>query len=386
MSRLYERILRLPGQSFFLLGPRGTGKSTWIRSVLPTAPRIDLLDEAIYQAYLAQPHLLADELRALAAGSWVVLDEVQRLPALLNEVHRAIEGQRLRFALLGSSARKLKREGANLLAGRALRLEMHPLVAEELGDDFSLDRALAWGTLPVVWQSADPKGSLAAYARLYLREEIQTEAAVRNLPGFARFLPIAALFHGQVLNAAGLARDAGVSRTTVLGYLEVLEDTLVAFRLPAFEAKLRVRERKHPKLYFFDAGVVRALAGRLSPAPSRDELGSLFEGWVVGTLRAHGHYRELYEDIAYWAPAEARTTEVDVLMRRGREYLAVEAKLGRAASPSDLAGLRAVAELRGLVRRVLVCSAERARRTEDGIDILPVARFLDELREDRLWP
>jgi predicted AAA+ superfamily ATPase len=386
MAEVYQRIARLPKQSFFLLGPRGTGKSTWVHTLLPDAPRIDLLDEGRYQALLAQPAALADELRVLPRGSWVVLDEVQRLPSLLNEVQRFIVGHGLRFALLGSSARKLKREGANLLAGRALRLEMHPFLPEELGADFSIDAVLTFGSLPVVWQAPSRKDALLAYARMYLREEIQAEATVRNLPGFARFLPIAALFHGQVLNAAGLARDAGVSRTTVLGYLDVLEDTLIAFRLPAFEAKLRVRERKHPKLYLFDPGVARALKGHLASKPSREELGALFEGWVVGLLRAYGHHRELFEDMAYWSPADARTTEVDVVLRRGRECLAIEAKVGRATSSSDLAGLRAIADLKGLTRRVLVCGIERARRTEDGIDLLPVSRFLDELRTGRLWP
>lgn len=382
----YRRSLRLPTQSFFLLGPRGTGKSTWVRTVLPDALRIDLLDEALFQSYLARPALLAEELRPLPRESWVVVDEVQRLPVLLHQVHRFIEEHALRFALCGSSARKLKREGTNLLAGRALRLEMHPFIPEELGADFSLDRALSSGTLPVIWQSSSPRDALAAYARLYLREEIQAEALVRNLPGFARFLPVAALFHGQVLNASSLARDAGVSRTTVVGYLDVLEDTLVAYRLPAFEARLRVRERKHPKLYFFDAGVVRALKGQLAGPPALEELGALFEGWVGAVLRASASYRGLFEDWAYWSPAESRATEVDFLLRRGREHLAVEAKVGRATSTTDLAGLRAIAGLPRLVRRMLVCGAERPRQTEDGIDVLPVGRFLELLESDGLWP
>ncbi len=386
MSDLYPRLLRLPAQSFFLLGPRGTGKSTWIRKALPAAHRIDLLDEAVYQSLLAAPALLADELRGLARGSWVVLDEVQRLPVLLQTVHRLIEERRLRFALCGSSARKLKREGTNLLAGRALRLEMHPFLPEELGEDFSLDAALTHGTLPVIWTAEDGLGSLAAYARLYLREDVQAEALVRNLAGFARFLPIAALFHGQVLNAASLARDAGVSRTTVLGYLEVLEDTLVAFRLPAFEARLRVRERKHPKLFLFDPGVARALKGQVSAKPAREELGPLFEGWIGSVLRAYGHHRELFEEWAYWSPADARATEVDFVLTRGKERLAIETKTGKVLSTADLAGVRALSDLQGVVRRMIVCTAERARKTEDGIEIVPVARFLELLRDDRLWP
>jgi predicted AAA+ superfamily ATPase len=197
---MYPRLLTPPKRSFFLFGPRGTGKSTWVRETFPTARRIDLLDEALYQSYLARIGLFADELRTLAAGSTVCVDEVQRLPQLLNEVHRFIEERRLRFILCGSSARKLKREGTNFLAGRAVRRVMHPLVPAELGADFNLDTALTLGTMPVIWQAEDRKDALRAYVRLYLKEEIQAEALVRNLPGFARFLPIAALFHGQTLN------------------------------------------------------------------------------------------------------------------------------------------------------------------------------------------
>jgi predicted AAA+ superfamily ATPase len=386
MVNNYPRLLSCPKQSFFLFGPRGTGKSTWTSLAVPGAHRVDLLDEATYQTFLAAPVLLADELRALPVGSWVVLDEVQRLPGLLNQVHRFIEERRLNFALCGSSARQLKRAGTNLLAGRALRLEMHPFLPEELRDDFSLERALSFGTLPVIWQSSAPAEAAAAYARMYLREEIQAEAIVRNLSGFARFLPIAALCHGQVLSVASVARDAGVSRTTVAGYIEVLEDTLIAFRLPAFEARLRVRERKHPKLYLFDPGVVRALKGRCAGSPAHEEVGALFEGWIASVLRAYGSLRGLFEDWAYWSPAESRATEVDFLLHRGHEFVAVETKIGRGARPADLAGLRAIAELPGVVRRIVVCQTEQARRTPDGIEVLPVAQFLTQIQDGRLWP
>jgi predicted AAA+ superfamily ATPase len=249
-----------------------------------------------------------------------------------------------------------------------------------------MSRALSIGTIPLIWTSPSPYETLAAYARLYLREEIQNEALVRNLPGFARFLPIASLFHGQVLNAASLSRDAGVSRTTVLGYLEVLEDTLIAFRLPAYEAKLRVRERKHPKLYLFDPGVVRALRGPVESGPAHEEMGALFEGLVAGILRAYRHTKRLYDDWAYWAPAEARRTEVDFLLRRRKEFLAVEAKAGKALANADLAGLRAIADLPRVARRILVCQTPRTRRTADGIDILPFETFVDEVASGKLWP
>ena len=383
---MYKRITPLPPRSFFLLGPRGTGKSTWLRAALPRAHRIDLLDEALYHEYLARPGAFAGELATLARGSWVIVDEVQRLPQLLNEVHRAIEDRGLRFALCGSSARKLKQQGVNLLAGRALHREMHPFVPEELGRDFSLERALAFGALPVIWTAEEPGEALSAYARMYLREEIQAEALVRNLPGFARFLPIAALLHAQTLNVAAVARDAGVARTTVNGYLEILEDTLIAFRLPAFETKLRVRERAHPKLYLFDPGVARALKGAVQPKPSPEERGPLFEGLVASLLRAYRSYADLYEEWAFWAPAEATRTEVDFVLRRGRELIGIEVKSAPRVRGEELSGLRAFAELAQVVRRICVFTGSRRELTPEGIELMPFGAFAAELAERSLWP
>ena len=379
------RLLRRPAQSFFLFGPRGSGKSTWVRHELPAAHRIDLLDEGRYHAYLGRASLFADELRARPARSTVVVDEVQRLPQLLNEVHRFIEERRFTFVLCGSSARKLKREGTNLLAGRAVRRALHPFVPAELGRDFDLDDALASGTLPIVWQAPSRREALTAYVQLYLREEIQAEALVRNLPGFARFLPVAALFHGQTLNVAGLARDAEVSRMTVNGYVEIIEDTLLAFRLPAYEGRMRVRERRHPKLYWVDAGIVRALKRQLGPV-SAEERGPLFEGWVANLLRIHDDYGGLFDDWYYWAPLDAPRTEVDFLLRRGRDWLAIEAKSETGAGPDELRGLRAIADLPRLRRRILVHRGPRRLTTADGIEVWPVSALLEALADNALWP
>jgi predicted AAA+ superfamily ATPase len=381
----FHRILRPPKGSFFLFGPRGTGKSTWLRSTFPAARTINLLDEGLYQSYLAAPGLLAAELRPLPPGSLVVLDEVQRLPHLLNEVHRFIEERKLRFALCGSSARKLKQNGTNLLAGRAVRRAMHPFLPEELGDAFQLERVLRWGSLPVVWSGADPQESLEAYVQMYLREEVQAEAIVRNLPGFARFLPVAALFHGQALNVAGLARDAQVARSTVTGYVGVLEDTLLAFLLPAYEGKLRVKERKHPKLYWCDPGLVRAIKRQYSP-PTAEERGALLEGWVAELLRSYRDYQGSFEDWYYWAPGEASETEVDFLLRRGDEFVAIEVKAGTNFTAAATRGLRAINGLQGLVRRILVYGGSRPLELEDGITVLPVNEFADWVREGRLFP
>ena len=384
MVRTYDRLTEPPGQSFFLFGMRGVGKSTWARARFPDAAYVDLLDERLYQDLLADPSLFADSLRQLAPGEWVVVDEVQRLPTLLNEVHRLIETRRLRFALLGSSARKLRAAGVNLLAGRALKKTMFPLTAAELGPAFDLDRVLRHGSLPLVWTNDAPREVLDAYVQLYLREEIRAEALVRNLPGFVRFLPLAALFNGQVLNVAGVAREAGVARTTVQGYLDVLEDTLLVHRLPAYEARLRVRERRLPKLYWVDPGVVRAVRRQLGDV-TPEERGPLLESWVITTLRAHAEVQDLYEELSYWAPHQS-ATEVDVLLRRGRELLAVEVKSTARYHTGLLKSLRAVAALPRLARRVLVYAGRGAFVSSDGIDVWPAHRFADAVAAGRLWP
>lgn len=381
----YPRLFQAPRGSFFLFGVRGSGKSTWAKQRFPRAHVFDLLDEELYHSLLLDPGKFAAELRTLPRGSWVIVDEVQRIPSLLNEVHRFLEQAGLHFVLLGSSARKLKTAGTNLLAGRALQKTLYPFTPEELGKDFHLEDVLHYGSLPLVWQSQTKQETLQAYVQLYLREEIRAESLVRNLPGFTRFLPIAALFHGQTLNVQSLARDAGVARTTVSGYLDILEDTLLTFRLPPFEAKLRVRERKHPKLYWVDPGIVRAVKRQFGPV-SAEERGALLEGWVAVLLHIYGEYRNLCEECFYWSPTESHATEVDFLLRRGRQYLALEVKATKNIASSHLGGLRAIADLQGLARRVLVYSGARRLRSEEGIDIYPVEAFLEALAGDTLWP
>jgi predicted AAA+ superfamily ATPase len=384
-NRPYRRLVAPPAGSFFLFGVRGAGKTTWTRATFPAAHVVDLLDESRFQALAANPGLLAAEIEAVPPGRPIVLDEIQRVPALLNEVHRAIERGRRRFVLLGSSARRLKTSTTNLLAGRATVRTLYPLVPAELGRDFDLSRVLRFGSIPLVWQAPDARATLDAYVQLYVREEIRGEALVRNLPAFLRFLPVAALFHGQTINIAGLARDAATARTTIEGYLGILQDTLLATTLPAFDAGLRVRERQHPKLYWVDPGVVRAAKRQLGPVAA-EERGPLLEGWVFTLLRAHNEIAALYDEIFYWAPAQARQTEVDFLLRRGREHLAIEVKSTARFAPGLLGGLRAIDGLPRLARRVLVYLGDRPLRTEDGIDVWPLARFLDAIATDRLWP
>ncbi|MCY3774209.1 MAG: DUF4143 domain-containing protein [Gemmatimonadetes bacterium] len=300
-------------------------------------------------------------------------------------LHRFIEERKLRFVLCGSSARKLKRAGVNLLAGRALRRAMHPFVPEELRKRFDLEDALRNGLLPAVWDSEDRSETFTAYTQIYLREEIQSEALVRNLPGFARFLPLATLFHAQAMNANDISREAQVSRSTVTSYLEILEETLLCIRLPAFEGKLRVRERKLPKWYWCDPGIVRAMKNQKGPV-APEERGVLFKGLVAQLIRSYKDYRDLCEVWYYWATAAQNRTEVDFLLERGGDFVAIEVKSGGTYSRSWCTGLRAVAGLDGLCRRIIVYPEGPELQTEDGIEVLPFPVFSNLLADDDLWP
>jgi len=374
--REIPRLLTPPEQSFFLFGPRGTGKSRWLGQRYAAAPLVvDLLDEELRLELLADAGALAHKLEPLRPRDWVVIDEVQRAPVLLNTVHRFIEKKRLRFVLCGSSARQLRRRGVNLLAGRAVERRLHPFVPEELGEHFDLEEALTTGTLPLVWSAEERADTLRAYVQTYLGQEIQAEAAVRGLPSFARFLPIAALFHGQVLNVSSLARDAGVPRSTVQAYLEILEQTLLTFSLEAYRPRLRVKEVAHPKLYWADAGLVRAFKRSLGPLQA-EERGALFEGWVAQTLRAVNDYVGLYDEWFYWSShGSGGSVEVDFLLRQGKRWIAIEAKAGRRFKPEMLRGLQSVSALPGVKRRLLVYGGGDSWQTDERIEIVSPVRF-----------
>jgi len=377
---IIPRLLEPPDRSFFLFGPRGTGKSLWLTDRFPSAAAtFDLLDEALLLELLGDPAAFARRLDEIHAGAWVIIDEIQRAPVLLNAVHRLIEKRRLRFALCGSSARQLRRKGVNLLAGRAVERRLHPFTGAELGARFDLEDALTVGTLPLVWSAADRLETLRAYVQTYLAQEIQAEAAVRRLPSFVRFLPVAALFHGQVLSTASLARDAGVPRTTLHAYLDILEQTLLIFRLEAYRPRLRVKEVAHPKLYWADAGLVRVFKRNLGPL-QEEERGPLFEGWVAQSLRAMNDYSALFDDWFYWSSHGSRgTVEVDFLLRHGKHLIAIEAKGGRRYKPEMTKGLQAIAALSGVKRRILVYGGKDSWRTDDRIEVMSATRFNDEL-------
>lgn len=372
----YKRLIQAADKSFFLFGARGTGKSTWLKEEFPDALWVDLLDEKKYQTYLARPEEFSELVSAAAASKWIIIDEVQRLPQLLNSVHQLIESEHRKFVLCGSSARKLKQAGTNLLAGRASRRFAFPLTPEELGEDFDLNLVLTFGSIALIWQSGDRRETLEDYTQLYLREEIQAEALVRNLPAFARFLPIAALLHSKVLSISSLARDAEAHRNTIAGYIDVLEDTLIAFRLPAFQAQLRVKEKKHPKLYFIDSGLVRALKKQLFPLLAQEEIGELFEGWVVNYANAINTYFKLGFELSYWSPTNSKV-EVDLLLTRNKEHIAIEIKSSSRLHRDDYSGLEAISDLPGLKRRILIYRGTEFRLRE-GIEIVPIEQFISE--------
>jgi predicted AAA+ superfamily ATPase len=368
-----RRVLDLPGllrsKSHFLLGPRQTGKTTLIRSQLPDAVVYDLLDSSVFLALSQNPARLGEELTA--ATKIVAIDEVQRLPDLLNEVHRLIEQRGIRFLLTGSSARKLRRGGVNLLGGRARTKYLHPLTWAELGDRFDLSRAIAAGTLPSIYFSDDAGADLDAYAGSYLQQEVVAEGATRNIPAFSRFLRVAAHCNGTTVNFTSVGSDAQVPRTTVYEYFEILRDTLVLFELPAWRESKRRKPIASSKYYFFDVGVVGALQGRQVRLRS-PEFGPAFETWLMHELQSYSDYRS-GEALHYWRSNSG--FEVDFILG---DHTAIEVKAKSNVSAKDLRSLRALAEEKKL-RRYLCVSLEPRRRTIDGVEVLPYAAFLEEL-------
>ncbi|MCC6846934.1 MAG: ATP-binding protein [Deltaproteobacteria bacterium] len=373
---MFPRYVTIPrDKSFFLLGPRGTGKSTLLRQLFPDALFIDLLDLENYTELLTHPERL--EARVLAADpDRIVLDEIQRLPGLLDEVHRLIEKRRWRFALTGSSARKLRRGGVNLLAGRARSVTMHPLTAAELGDAFDLAHSLRYGQLPSAYVEKDPTAYLASYVGTYLREEVQAEALTRNLDVFSRFLVAASFSQASVLSVAAVARDLGLARKTVEGYFALLDDLLLAVRLPVFTRRAKRAMTTRPKFFFFDAGVYRSLRPR-GPLDSAEEIdGPAVESLVLQELRATNHNLDLGYELFYWHTRDHK--EVDFVLYGERGLLAFEVKRTSRFREDDLATLRLFRRDYPMARCFLLYGGHQEYET-DGIRALPLATALPAL-------
>jgi predicted AAA+ superfamily ATPase len=377
---MFPRLLSPPARSFFLFGPRGTGKSTWVREQLPGALVFDLLDSDTYLELLAAPGRLESKIPPRHRG-WIIIDEIQKVPALLDEVHRLIEGRRLRFALTGSSARKLRRGGVNLLGGRAVTLRLHPLVCAEVGSSFDLKHSLRHGSLPVVQVDRNPvaaRAYLASYARTYLREEVQQEGLTRNLAAFGRFLEAASFSQGAPLNLSAVARDCHVERKVVEDYFGILEDLLIAARVPPFTRRAKRRVALHPKFYFFDAGVYRTLRPR-GPLDSQEEIdGAAVETLVFQELRALCDYADLGYSIAYWRTAMG--AEVDFILYGERGLLALEVKRGSRLRREDLQSVELFLADYPMAEAVVAYGGTRADRS-GAIRILPLGQCLRELPE-----
>ncbi len=372
---MFSRLLEPPDKSFFLLGPRGTGKSMWIRQRFPKAVYLDLLESDLYTELLASPSRLEQKIPP-SHTEWVLIDEIQKIPELLDEVHRLIERRRIRFGLTGSSARKLRRRGVNLLAGRALSKTMHPLTRVELASRFDLRHSLRYGHLPSAYVDRDPAAFLRTYVKTYLREEVLQEGLTRNLSAFARFLEAVAFSQGALLNVSAVAQDCHVERKVVEDYVGILEDLLIAVRIPSFQRRAKRRLTSHPKFYFFDAGVYRAIRPR-GPLDSPEEIdGPAFETLLMQELRAHVAYRDFDYELFYWRTATG--IEVDFVLYGERGLFAFEAKRAARLRTADYAGLRAFAADYPAARCFLAYGGTK-RFTEGGIDVVPIGLLLAEL-------
>lgn len=378
--RYVPRFIKPPKESFFLFGPRGTGKSTWIRHSFDQLILVNLLDAEEERRYLAKPERLREVIAARGEKKICVVDEVQRVPSILPIVHDLIEEKcGVQFILTGSSARKLRRSASDLLAGRALLRHMHPFLASELGQKFSLERALRIGLIPLIWDSDDGAERLQAYVTLYLKEEVQAEGLVRQIGDFARFMEVASFSHAGLLNTTQIARDAHVKRQTIDNYISILEDLLLAFRVSAFTHRAKRAVVTHSKFYFFDPGVFRSLRP-VGPMDREAELeGPALEGLVAQHLHAWILAQESSHQLAFW---RTRTgLEVDFVVYGRRGFWGIEVKRAADLSPSDVKGLRAFQEEYSEARILLVYGGKVPIVYHD-VPCVPVEQFLLSLRPD----
>ena len=369
VERIVDLNYLLGKKSHFLFGPRQVGKTYLVRHTLKGVRLYNLLDSSIYLSLSRNPGRIAEELTP--HDRIIVIDEIQRIPELLNEVHRLIEERGIRFLLTGSSARKLRRGGVNLLGGRARTKYLHPLTYKELGEGFDLFRGIERGLLPSIYFSDDPRADLRAYAGLYLQQEIVAEGFTRNIPAFSRFLRVAAFCNSTIVNFTNVANDAQVARTTVYEYFEILKDTLILHELPAWRKSKKRKPLASSKYYFFDIGVVSALQER-EFRPGTPEFGEAFETYIFHELICYRDYM-VEEPLSYWRSTSG--FEVDFIIG---DHTAIEVKAKENLSSADLKPLRALAEEKKL-KRFLCVSIEPRRREIAGVTVLPYKDFLEML-------
>ncbi|MBQ0022744.1 MAG: ATP-binding protein [Prevotellaceae bacterium] len=374
---MLNRILSLQDiqeDSLFLWGPRQTGKSTLLQAMFPNVPYYDLLKSDVYMKYKLKPSLLRDECMMMDEGEIVIIDEVQKIPALLDEVHWLIVNKGLHFILCGSSARKLKRVGANLLGGRALRKVLNPLVSAEI-PDFDIDKAVRNGLLPRHYLIENPEKRLQAYIGDYLQQEIISEALVRNLDSFTRFLEVAALSDSEMVNYTKIACECGVSSKTIKEYFSILEETLVGFYLPAYTKVIKRRVQVSPKFYFFDVGVVNFLLHRVNLQRGTVEYGHAFEHLIMQELKAWAGYSGTRKELSFWH-TQNNAYEVDAVL--GDAEVAIEIKSSQQVNSSHLKGLKAFKEEHPGCRLIVVSLDDKPRMLND-VEIWPAKKFLEKL-------
>ena len=380
---MFPRLFKLPldhQDSLFIFGPRGTGKTQWLRHNLAEQPHtyIDLLDPLTYRTLKAKPESLREKI-SLQNNDWIVLDEVQKIPELLDEVHRLIEHEGQRFILTGSSARKLKRDGINLLAGRAIRHHMHPLVIQELKAEFKLEHALTLGMLPATYTYDDPAGYLATYIDIYLREEVVQEGLTRNVSAFVRFLEVASFSQGAVINATEIAREVGVKRQVIQNYFSILDDLLLAHMLPAFTKKAKRRLITTNKFYYFDAGVYAQLRPKgILDAPSEIAGVGLETLFYQSLLALIDYYRMNYQ-VYYWRTTSG--TEVDFIVYGEEKILAFEIKHSQTITPKMLHGLKQFKKDYPMAELFIVYTGEDVLHLANKITALPITTALKQLPE-----
>lgn len=369
-----ERILQIiNNESVFLFGARQTGKTTLLKKQFPNAIYFDLLQTDVLNRFRQRPALLRESLEQANEGTLVIIDEIQQIPELLNEIHWLITNKQIRFILCGSSARKLKRQGVNTLGGRAVPQYLFPFVSCEI-PDFNIDRAVNNGMIPRHYMKENPTSLLKAYVGVYLREEIQAESLVRNLTGFSRFLEIAAMTDGEIVNYLNIASDCGVSANTVKEYFQILEDTLVGYMIPAFTKKAKRKVVQSPRFYLFDVGVTNYLLGRTNLRRGTTDYGHAFEHIVIQELVAYLNYTDNPNKLSYWRTYTQ--VEVDVIL--GDAKVAIEIKSVEEVLPKHLKGLKSFADEHPDCRRIIV-SLDRFNRVVDGIEHIYVYDFFKKL-------